>query len=276
MKKLILAAALLMAVSGAPLAFAGFSVDGYVDDWNVDLFGIGGDLQGYLDSNLPSGGNDIDVWTEDNADITLNVDRGDNPDTPDYDEREWWYTGPGFSYFNTTDIEAGYFDNDSEYIYLAIVSGMSPTRGDIGDVFFNTDDDDDYEYALKVSEGKMYSVNSTLGITAPWVSHQVANPWRLDDGVEQDNSLVEFIYLNENQNTHYVLEAKIPLVLLGITLTPGNLPLDPIYVHWTMACGNDMMDLPGDLQVVPEPATMVLLGSGLLGLAGIGFRKKKS
>jgi len=51
----------------------------------------------------------------------------------------------------------------------------------------------------------------------------------------------------------------------------GN--VDWMGYHWTMACGNDVVE--GGGTPVPEPATMLLLGSGLLGLAGYAKRRFK-
>jgi hypothetical protein len=48
--------------------------------------------------------------------------------------------------------------------------------------------------------------------------------------------------------------------------------VDDIGVHWTMSCGNDVIE-GGD--PVPEPATMLLFGAGLVGLIGRGLKKKK-
>jgi hypothetical protein len=41
--------------------------------------------------------------------------------------------------------------------------------------------------------------------------------------------------------------------------------------HWTMRCGNDVVEGGGN--PVPEPSTMILLGTGLLGIFGVGRRQ---
>jgi hypothetical protein len=45
-------------------------------------------------------------------------------------------------------------------------------------------------------------------------------------------------------------------------------------LHWPVAtCANDYVDGPA---LVPEPVIMLLLGSGLIGLAGFGRKKFKN
>jgi len=43
--------------------------------------------------------------------------------------------------------------------------------------------------------------------------------------------------------------------------------------HWTMSCGNDSINGRAEV-TVPEPSTLILLGSGLLGLGVFGRRKR--
>ena len=47
---------------------------------------------------------------------------------------------------------------------------------------------------------------------------------------------------------------------------------DKFALRWSMTCANDITD-GGDPIPTPEPATLLLLGSGLIGLAGYGRRK---
>ena len=53
-------------------------------------------------------------------------------------------------------------------------------------------------------------------------------------------------------------------------ITGLNWNLEDLGFHWTMTCGNDVIEGGAP---VPEPATMLLLGAGLIGLAGLGRKR---
>ncbi len=57
--------------------------------------------------------------------------------------------------------------------------------------------------------------------------------------------------------------------IAGTTLMDGP----GIAAHWGPTCQNDVIEGYVPAAPVPEPATMVLLGSGLLGLAGVSRKK---
>jgi hypothetical protein len=48
--------------------------------------------------------------------------------------------------------------------------------------------------------------------------------------------------------------------------------VDGFGLHWTMSCGNDVIE---GMAPVPEPATMLLFGTGLAALTGLRLRRKK-
>jgi hypothetical protein len=52
-----------------------------------------------------------------------------------------------------------------------------------------------------------------------------------------------------------------------------NLGFEDLGLRWTMTCANDIIEGSAP---VPEPATMLLFGAGLAGVAGLRLRKKKA
>lgn len=244
MKKTLLAVALLL-LGSASCANA-YVVDGNVSDWGVDLTPNAAKSIHYLDTNTPTGAG-VSYVTEDNAShLTSSI-----------------YVGPGWSTGNTYDAEAMYLDNDNLNVYLAIVTGL-PQFGaqyPAGDIFFDTGkyqdpsspfyDPKKFTYGINIATSKLYNVSS-------WQSVAIftdANPWAIGSGVFLGD--VPFVYSGD-QKTHHVLEASVPLNLLG--LQDG----DSLWAHWTMQCGNDVLNLKRDVVVTPEPPSVVLFAVGLL------------
>lgn len=282
MKRLILFVTIIIGISGVFSNSAlAYSIDGYLGDWGVTL-GSESVNKGYLNTDLPSGGLDIDYITEDNAASNISG---------------WQYVGPGYSYGssspssnyymkgNSFDVEAIYFDNDQYYAYIAIVQGLPSGGGTApwnpwflpGDIAIDADNklntgEYGFEYGLKISDSKLYLVRDWGSVY--YSGYSSSNPWAIKSGSEI--GLVDFVY-SGNQNSHYILEAAIPLSFLGLSANPG----DPVYtvgIHWTQQCGNDSLNLSADVNPVPvpEPSTFLLVGAGLTGVAIYGRRKFKN
>jgi hypothetical protein len=241
---------------------AAYSIDGLLDDWGINMDNSAM-LKGYFDTNLPTGGNDIEHVTEDNADVN---------------RRKTW-VGPGYAKRNNYDAEALYFDDDDDYFYVALISGVSPfeSKYPAGDLFIDfgqyqgtgvTEDAAKYAFGMSITSGDLYAVNDVINSVIS--QHSEADPWKFI--AEDDLFLGEataFVYNENEQYSHFVMEAKFEKALFG------DIDED-IWLHWTMKCGNDQLNLHADFTPThtPEPTSLALMATGCLGL--FGLRRKQS
>ena len=248
----------LLAISCQAQAYV---VDGSLSDWGVSLSGASALVKGYLDTNKPTGAT-ADVVTEDNASTTTG----------------WLNIGPGWSSGNTYDAEAMYFDNDGANLYIAIVTGVAANEAiyPAGDIFIDlgyyqdpssaTYNAKKYGFGIDIATSKLYAVNSW--VNPIYSQHSIASPWKIGANRSYIGD-VSFAY-SAAQNSHYVLEAMISLDDLGLSANPGD-PEQDLWLHWTMKCGNDYLNLQATVNPVPEPASFLLMAGGLL----LGAAKKR-
>lgn len=141
-----------------------------------------------------------------------------------------------------------------------------------------------YDYVVDLDfvgdKYNVYAINSSSKVdTAYYASNQGSSPWQYNAAnnnglfiasgsfsIKKGLSDSDTGFLGDTTkkpNSHYALE--------GIDL--GFLGADMDFIaHFTMGCGNDNLMGAGKTAPVPEPATMTLLGLGLLGF--VRARKK--
>ncbi|MBL4572250.1 MAG: PEP-CTERM sorting domain-containing protein [Gammaproteobacteria bacterium] len=101
--------------------------------------------------------------------------------------------------------------------------------------------------------------------------HTSSNPFAIDGG-----ALLSSFSSNASGSgvvggeTSYYRTVTFDIGSLGLS---GITDLD---AHWTMSCGNDVINGSGTLTSVPEPSMLALMLGGLMGMGWIGRRKKRA
>ncbi|MEW6428967.1 MAG: PEP-CTERM sorting domain-containing protein [Thermodesulfobacteriota bacterium] len=144
-----------------------------------------------------------------------------------------------------------------------------------------------YEYAVDFGlKTKDYSGNKVgdpadgidpegFYLVSAWnnnIAFTASTPFAMQSGTLQAGALVDNSWLyNLDLQSHariVTIDLSQVTALAGIIHTGFTLG-----AHWTMSCGNDVIEGSVPVAPVPEPATLLLFGIGLTGIAG--FRRTR-
>ncbi|MFK5925876.1 MAG: PEP-CTERM sorting domain-containing protein [Desulfuromusa sp.] len=179
----------------------------------------------------------------------------------------------GFDFRNGV---SGYSQYSSGDIFIS-TGDASPAFGNIdGTVGFNeVSNSYGYNYVFDLDFDSMkyavLSLNSDSQVrTTYYAANEGSSPWQyVSAGSGFASGSFSFGVVTDTGfagGTHYALTG-FDLSFLG-----GE---QDFYSHFTMGCGNDNLMGQGTTAPVPEPATLILLGSGLAGLAFYRRKQKK-
>ncbi|MHB8101722.1 MAG: PEF-CTERM sorting domain-containing protein [Methanosarcina sp.] len=294
-----------------------YTIDGSLSDWGVDLNKAYSGASNANSGWIPHGHNNVDWIVENNIDPVYNTPGEHSyPDWTGYSSTGIHMKGTGEtsvslgpelklshpdSWSNSNnrggfylqpaggepyDIEALYFDDDAQNMYIAIVTSL-PTNGhtdnygrhtDPGDIAIDLNNNGGYEYGIKIDTGL---IRRDVAWTKP-TDFTSIEPYNFNPssgqavgagGVNVFATLVYKQAANADESyPNYIIEASIPKSAIG-NPTVGQTS----NIHVTIGCGNDLIELiPVTFKTnIPEFPSMALPVAAILGVMFIFGNKKK-